>query len=132
MRGVELTGRTAVDGWLVTVNVTLDRPVDEDTGQRLLRRSTHAADIAIAKSFGRWRFSGDLQAAGSRPDTDIVTFEPTTVGGYGIVNLGLRYEVMRGTSVGVAVTNALDRRYELVDGYQTAGRVAMATVAVRY
>ncbi len=132
VKGVELTVRTSIAGWLVTGNLTLDRPIDEDTGQRLLRRSTHGGDVAIAKSFGRWRFSGDVQAAGSRPDTDIETFGPTTVAGYGIVDLGVRYEIVRGTSVGVAVTNAFDRRYALVDGYRTAGRISMVTLATRY
>ena len=131
-RGVEATGRTVVDGWQVTVALTFARPIDEDTGQRLLRRATHSGDLAIAKRFGAWRFSGDVQAAGSRPDSDIETFAPTVVAGYAVVNAGLRYDLGRAATVGVAVTNALDRRYALVDGYRTAGRVTMATLQARY
>jgi vitamin B12 transporter len=130
-RGVELTGRTQLDGWALTANVTLDRAVDQDTGQRLLRRATRNVNLAVAKSFGRFRFSGDFQAAGSRPDSDIVTFAPTTVAGYGVLNAGVRYDVLPNASVGVAVTNALDRKYTLVDGYNTAGRVALLNVEVR-
>jgi vitamin B12 transporter len=130
--GVELTGRTVIDGWVLTANLTFARPVDEGTDQRLLRRATRNVDLAVAKSYGRWRFTGDVQAAGSRFDSDIITFDRTELAGYAVVNLGLNYEVARGTTVGIAVTNAFDRRYALVDGYNTAGRVSMLTLATRY
>ena len=130
--GVELTGRTVVDGWDLTANLTFARPIDEGTGERLLRRAGRNLGVTAARGFGRWRLSGDVQAAGRRYDTDIVTFARTQLAGYAVVDAALRYEVVRGTSVGVAVTNAFDRRYALVDGYQTAGRVAMLSLATRY
>ena len=132
VKGIEMTGRMLVDGWQVTANLTYAEPVDADTGQRLLRRATRNGDIAVAKSYGRWRFSGDVQAAGPRADSDILTFSRTELAGYALVNLGVRYEVLRGTTVGLGVTNALDRRYALVDGFNTAGRVSMLSVATRY
>ena len=131
-KGVEITGRTVVAGWQVTANLTFAQPIDEETGQRLLRRAARNADLALARSFGRWRFTGDVQAAGARFDSDITTFERTEVAGYAVVNLGLRYDVVRNATVGVAVTNAFDRRYALVDGYNTAGRVSMLTLEARY
>jgi vitamin B12 transporter len=130
--GLELTGHTVIDGWRLTANLTFAHPIDEDTGERLLRRANRNLGLAIAKSFGRWRFTGDLQAAGSRFDSDINTFSRTEVAGYGVANFGVRYQVVRGTTVGVAVTNAFDRRYALVDGYQTAGRVTTLSLAARY
>jgi len=132
VRGAELTGRTVVDGWQLTANLTYAEPVDADTGQRLLRRASRNGDLAIAKSFGRWRLAGDFQAAGPRYDSDIVTFARTEVAGYGVLNLGVRYEMVKGALVGFGVTNALDRRYALVDGYHTAGRVSMMNVEARY
>ena len=61
-----------------------------------------------------------------------VSFAPTVVGGYGVVNFGASYDVGSHVRVAAAVTNALDRRYSLVDGYNTAGRVATVTVEGRY
>jgi vitamin B12 transporter len=130
--GVEITGRTVIDGWTLSANLTFARPVDEDTRQLLLRRATHNVGLAVAKSYGPWRLTGDLQAAGARFDTDINTFSRTELAGYGVANFGLRYEVIRGTTVGLAVTNAFDRRYTLVDGYNTAGRVTMVSLDTRY
>jgi vitamin B12 transporter len=132
VRGTELTGRTVIDGWQLTANLTYAEPVDADTGQRLLRRASRNGDLAVAKSFGHWRFAGDVQAAGPRFDSDILTFARTEVAGYSVVNLGLRYQLVKGTTVGVGVTNALDRRYALVDGYNTAGRVSLLTVEAKY
>jgi vitamin B12 transporter len=130
--GLEITGRTVIDGWTLSANLTFARPIDEDTRQLLLRRATRNLGLAIAKSYGPWRFTSDLQAAGARFDTDINTFSRTELGGYGVANFGLRYVVLRGTTVGIAVTNALDRRYALVDGYNTAGRVTTLSLDTRY
>ncbi|MGI9026680.1 MAG: TonB-dependent receptor domain-containing protein [Burkholderiaceae bacterium] len=130
--GVELSARTIVDGWTLSANVTLQRPIDEATGERLLRRASRNLGFAIAKSFGRWRVSADAQAAGMRFDSDITTFTRTELAGYGVANFGVRYEVVRATTVGLSVTNAFDKRYALVDGYNTAGRVVTVSLGVRY
>ncbi len=130
--GLELTGRTIIDGWSLAANLTFARPVDEDTRQVLLRRATRNIGFAIAKSYGAWRLTADGQIAGARFDSDINTFSRTGLAGYGVANFGVRYRVVRGTTVGVAVTNAFDRRYALVDGYNTAGRVTTLSLATRY
>lgn len=130
--GVELVARTVFEGWTAGVNLTLQRPIDETTGERLLRRANRNLGVNVAKSFGRWRISADVQAAGMRIDSDINTFARTELAGYGLVNFGVRYEIVRGTMVGLAVTNAFDKRYALVDGYNTAGRVATVSLSTRY
>ena len=130
--GFELSARTTWDGWNLSANLTWQRPIDEATGLRLLRRASRNFGIALAKSFGRWRVSGDLQAAGSRFDSDINTFARTELAGYGVANFGVRYEVVRGTTAGLAITNALDKRYALVDGYNTAGRVTTVSLTTRF
>lgn len=130
--GVELSMRTRIDGWNLNANFTLQRPIAEATGERLLRRSNRNLGFAAAKSFGRWRVSADVQAAGTRFDSDINTFARTELGGYAVANFGARYEVIRGTSVGLAITNAFDKRYTLIDGYHTAGRVTTVSLATRY
>ena len=130
--GVELTARTVIDGWTLIGNATFQRPVDESTGQLLLRRANHNFGVSVAKSYGPFRFTGDTEAAGRRFDSDIVTFGRTTLGGYAIANFGVRYQVVKGFTAGFALTNAFDRRYALVDGYNTPGRVALFSVDARY
>jgi vitamin B12 transporter len=130
--GVELTARTVIDGWTLIGNATFERPVDETTGQLLLRRANHNFGASIAKSYGPFRFTADMVAAGRRFDSDIVTFDRTVLGGYAIANFGVRYQVVKGVTAGFALTNAFDRRYALVDGYNTPGRVALFSVDARY
>lgn len=130
--GIEITGRTVVAGWDVGASLTFARPIDEGTGERLLRRAGRNGSVTVAKGFGPWRFTADVEGSGRRFDTDIVTFGRKQLAGYGIANAGVRYTLLKGTTLGVAVTNAFDRRYVLVDGYHTAGRVTMLTLATRY
>ena len=98
----------------------------------LLRRATRNGRVAIAKSFGPWRVSGDVSTAGRRFDSDVTTFSRTALGGYAVTNLGVRFAVSRNLTVGGEVTNAFDRRYALVDGYNVPGRVALVTVGLAY
>lgn len=130
--GFELTGRTVVDGWSIRASATIERPIDEGTDQRLLRRANHSAGLAIAKSFGPLRVTADANASGRRTDSDIVTFARTELPGYAVVDAGVRYAVLRNVTAGVGITNAFDRRYALVDGYRTAGRVVLLSVDARY
>ncbi len=131
VKGVEVSARTVVDGWSLSADVTFARPIDEGTRQVLLRRARHNLRLAVAKSFGRLRVTADVEAAGRRSDTDIETFAPTGLGGYAASNFGVRYTLWRQVTVGAQVTNAFDRRYALVDGYRTAGRIAMVTLSAR-
>lgn len=130
--GVELTARTVIDGWKLSADLTFARPIDEGTRQVLLRRTTRNARVAVAKSFGPWRVSGDVSTAGRRFDSDIDTFARTTLGGYAVTNLGVRYALSKFVDVGAEVTNAFDRRYALVDGYNVPGRVALLSVGLTY
>ena len=130
--GLELSARTTVDGWNLSANLTFQRPIDEATRERLLRRANRSLGVTAAKSFGNWRVSADLQAAGARVDSDINTFARTELAGYAVANFGMRYQLLRGTTVGVAITNTFDKRYALVDGYNTAGRVTTVSLSTRY
>ncbi len=130
--GVEFTGRIDVDGWRLALNASLQRAIDEATRQLLLRRATHQVGVSVAKDVGRWRFTADVQGAGRRFDSDVDTFARTTLGGYGVTNAGVRYDVTRALQVGAAVTNLFDKRYALVDGYNTAGRIVTGYVSARY
>jgi len=132
VNGVELSARTVIDGWKLSADVTFARPIDETTRQILLRRATRNARVAVAKSFGAVRLTGDVSTAGRRYDSDIDTFARTSLGGYAVTNFGVRYAVTKNVTVGGEVTNAFDRHYTLVDGFNVPGRVALATVGLAY
>jgi len=50
------------------------------------------------------------------------------MGGYGIVALHANWTVVRDVTVGAQVSNALDKRYEIAKGYNTAPRLFAISV----
>ena len=130
--GLELTGGTTLSGWEVSTNLTLQRALDEKTDQALLRRAHRNFSIEVAKRFGSWRLGAVVQAAGARYDLDITTFQRIRLPGYTLTNFRASYALDSHATIGVALTNAFDRRYSLIDGYNTAGRVATLSIAANF
>jgi vitamin B12 transporter len=130
--GMELSGSTEWLGWELSANLTLQRPIDEISNQALLRRAHRNFNVAVAKAVGAWRFSAAAQDAGARYDSDINTFQRIELPSYTVADLGVRYTLNRDLTLGFSLTNAFDKHYYLVDGYNTAGRVATVSLAAKF
>ncbi len=128
IRGAELEYQWQGAAWQVHSNYTLQDPQNLTTGQQLLRRSHYNFAFGTQYNQGALFFSGDLQLSG--PRTDFVGFDLGTVGGYTLVNLGVGYQLAQQWSMQLRLDNALDRRYELASGYNTARR--SLTLAMRF
>jgi vitamin B12 transporter len=72
----------------------------------------------------------DLLLSGPRPDIDVVTSNPVQDGGYLLAGLRAKLNLTPAWSVTARLDNALNRRYELANGYNTAAR--SASIATRY
>ena len=132
LSGLEFSLTANWQGWQAYANLTLQRPIDSDTDQLLLRRATHNLNAGLGRHWERWYFGGDVEAAGSRYDDDINTFARISLPGYSIANVVARYAYDPRTTLSLSLHNAFDRRYELVDGYNTPGRVLLAGVSMRF
>lgn len=130
--GLELSGNTELGGWELSANLTLQRPINEMTNQALLRRAHRNFNLGVARSFGPWRMNADIQDAGARYDSDINTFKRIALPSYTVANFGVRYALNPAVTLGLALTNAFDKHYYLVDGYNTPGRVATFSAAARF
>jgi vitamin B12 transporter len=128
IRGAELEYEWQRAAWQVHSNYTLQDPQNLTTGQQLLRRARQNFAFDVQYDEGPVNFSAGLQLAG--PRTDFVGFALGTVGGYTLVNLGVGYQLAQQWSMQLRLDNALDRHYELVSGYNTAGR--SVTLAMRF
>jgi vitamin B12 transporter len=128
IRGAELEYQWQGADWQVRSVYTLQDPQNLTTGQQLLRRSHYNFAFGAQYDQGPINFSADLQLSG--PRTDYVGFDLGTVGGYTLVNFGVGYQLAQQWSMQVRLDNALDRHYELVSGYNTAGR--SLTLAMRF
>jgi vitamin B12 transporter len=121
--GAEFTYSAAYDGgWGTRASLTVQNPVDEDTGQQLRKRAKSYLGAEIWRETGPWRLGGEVTSSASRPDADIVSGAPVTLASYTVVNLTARYRVDRTYDWWARIENAADRRYQLAHGYNTPQR----------
>lgn len=136
IRGVELDYRLALRDWSLGLNGSLQKPEDETTGERLLRRSSRSLTASLARRIGAHRVGVDVQAVGNRDD---VTFDPNTFaripvknGGYALVNLGGELRLTPALSLSAKIDNLLDKDYTTVFGYRQSGIAGTGTLRWRW
>lgn len=116
--GAELEYQLKVDAWSLRANWTWMDARDADADRPLLRRPKNKAGAVVERSFGdRWRAGAEVVHAAQRDDVGGVKLASYTL-------LNLRAGVQLGTdwALNARVENLTDRDYELVRGYNTAGR----------
>ncbi len=130
IRGTTLgLGWTATD-WQARAEWTHQNPIDEATGQRLLRRARdHATASLTLTPGGPWSAGIDLVASSARDDSPYAP-PPPRLGGYALVNLRAACRLSPAWTLSLDLANAADKHYELVRGYNTAPR--NVTLALAY
>ncbi|MEX2241057.1 MAG: TonB-dependent receptor [Burkholderiales bacterium] len=134
VEGAELSYSGNVSGFDLRASLTSQKAIEQEPNAQPLpavrRAKTHGA-LSAHRAFGRWRLGGEVLSSGSRPDTDILTFARVQLAGYAVVNLMARYQFDRHLYVAARLENAFDEEYNLVDGYNTAGRGLFVSVGWR-
>ena len=130
IRGAEASWDYRADFWVVHAEASVQDPRNLDDDTQLLRRTKHSFTLTGARQFGRFELGVDLLDAGARSDVDVVTAAPVQDGGYFLASLHGKANLTPQWSVTVRLDNALNRQYELANGYNTAGRAA--SIATRY
>jgi vitamin B12 transporter len=116
--GAEATWDARLGDWSAQAALTWQDPRDLDTGDTLLRRARRKASATLERHFGaRARAGVELLYSARRED-----FGGVTLGGYTLVNLRASFTLSPAWRLGARVENLGDRDYELVHGYNTAGR----------
>jgi vitamin B12 transporter len=128
IRGLEAGYELDAKGWRLRAAATLQDPKNLETDGALLRRARHTYALWLGRSLGTLDLSADLRASGPRTDAGFPA--DVHLGGYALLNLGARWRITPAWSLQLKLDNALDRDYQLVYGYRTAGR--SLTVAARY
>jgi vitamin B12 transporter len=129
--GVETSYSGRIAGMDVRAALTFQDAVEQEPGEDELpaiRRAKTFGSIAAFRNFGRWRLGGELIASGERPDFDIATFERVQVPGYAVLNLLARFEYNKNLYLAARLENAFDEHYQLVHGFNTAGRGVFLSV----
>ena len=116
--GLEVIATGPMGGGAWRSSLTLQNPVNESTGQQLVRRAQAMASVGASMPWGGWRWGADLSYTGARPDT---TGNPD-LPAYALLNLSARREVAPGVDLTTHLDNALDRQYQTAYGYRQLGR----------
>lgn len=128
VEGVELSYTGQFRGWDLRTSLSLQDPINATTGAQLRRRATNFGNIVATTTVSGWRLGGELMVSGTRPDNDIVTSVPVTLGGYKVVNLTARRAITKSTFIAARLENAFAEKYQLAHGYNVPGRGAFVSL----
>jgi vitamin B12 transporter len=120
--GAELVFATRLDAWRIEINADASRPIDESTGERLLRRAPYRAGVALERSFGPVDAGASVMHVAARYDSDINTFARTRLAPYTLLRATLAYRLNDWVRLTLRVENLTNEQYELVSGYNTQRR----------
>ncbi len=126
VRGIETSYRGTVAGIDVHGGITFQNPENRQTGDQLLRRAKRFGNLGLSKTFGPWTVGTDWRVTAERKDSG-----NRTIAGYGVLGLSASYKLTPEWSVAARVDNVLDKDYQVIYPYNTAGRTALVTLAWR-
>jgi vitamin B12 transporter len=127
IRGIEAGWRFEGESLSAHLSGNLQNPKSEVTGKRLVRRSQQSAQAGISYRTGRIQAGTDVQACGSRIDSN-----DARMGGYTLLNADLRVKLVESLSLSLRGENLLDKNYELVDGFRTPRSSGYATLRYQF
>jgi len=130
IRGLEASWELRVEPWSVQAEASVQDPRDLVNDTPLSRRTKRSVSLSGTRVIGRGEVGLDLLQAGARPDIDVNTLSAVQDGGYLLVALRGKWNLTPAWSIDVRLDNALNRQYQLANGYNTAGRAL--SVATRY
>ncbi|MBI1424575.1 MAG: TonB-dependent receptor [Gammaproteobacteria bacterium] len=124
--GSELAYQVSSDHWAARLRASVQNPHDDITNSQLVRRAQHAYGLMLQYHGNKYDVSLDTIYSGERPDFNINTYVAETLPSYTLVNLSGAYRVSEALRLSLRIENLTDADYQVVDGYNTAGRSAYA------
>ena len=113
--------------WLWAAAATWQNPVDQDSGETLLRRARRKLSVDLDRPLGdRWNIGGSLYHASERRDFG------AELGEYSLLDLRLAYAIGKHWRIESQIANIFDEDYALADGFATPGRNYQLTLRYRH
>jgi vitamin B12 transporter len=127
VRGLEVEHGIASGAWRLTNAVTLQRTRNERTDTSLLQRPDAKLSTLLERDFSKRAAAGaELILSSSRRDVS-----GGEIAGYGVVNLAARYALRRDLTLEGRLENLFDKKYQLIDGFNTPDRSLFVTLRYR-
>ena len=99
-------------------SLSLQDPMNEETGQQLVRRAKLLASVSVSQSLGLLTLGGSVRYTSSRPDIEGKPDLPSN----SLLDLTARYNLSRDWTLFGRVENATDSRYQTAYGYNQLPR----------
>jgi vitamin B12 transporter len=119
-KGLEVSYSGKLVGADLRASLTQQNPVNESTGQQLIRRAKTMASFGASLPWGAWVLGGDVRYTGERPDVPALPM----LDAYTVANLTARYTLTPELALTVRIDNLFDSQYQTAYGYNQSGRAA--------
>ena len=117
-QGLETSYNGRVGATDLRASLTLQDPINEATGQQLVRRARTLASASISQNIGFLTLGGNVRYMGSRPD---IVGNPRLSSAV-LLDLTARYALTREWTLFGRVDNATDSQYQTAYGYNQLPR----------
>lgn len=128
IRGLTLDGAWRSGPWRLRGEWTQQLPRDEDSERLLVRRARQHGSAALDHDAGAWRAGAELVGSGARFGT-VGNSEASRMGGYTLLHLTAGWSLTPAWTLSARLNNALDKRYEIAQGYNTPRRNLFVSLA---
>lgn len=134
MRGLELSAQANLPGAIdLRVAYNYLEAVNQSQGIRLLRRPRHNVSAAVWHDFGNGFSAGTgLRIVADRQDINARTFATIEAEDYTVARVYAAWKANERWTVKARIENALNEKYEEVNGYPQLGFGAFAGVEYRF
>ena len=120
IKGAELSLVTELLDWQLDTNIDFNQAINKSTSLQKGRRPNRSIGVNLSKTSGKWKRNVNWSAKSWVWDKD--NHSNGKLGGYGLLSLSTRYDFNEDLSVYLNINNALDKDYEMAQGYNTLGR----------
>ncbi|MGZ5620345.1 MAG: TonB-dependent receptor domain-containing protein, partial [Methylobacter sp.] len=117
--GIEAEIRTQLLGWNNKLNMNILNPKNRESDMRLPRRAEKTLSYDLSRSVGQFDLGANVLAQSDRFDDAQNT---TKVSGYVTVDLRSAYHLNKNWMLSAKLNNLLDKQYQTINTYNTAGR----------
>ena len=116
----------------MAANGLLLRAIDDETGEKLLRRAPWIVNASVYVAPASWSAGFELTVVGPRDDLDINTFQRVQLASYTLARLVASWALRPAITLRARIENLFDADYETVSGFNTQPRTVIVGVDLRF
>ena len=117
-QGLESSYSGRLDQTDIRASLTLQNPINEETGARLVRRAQTLGSLSVSQLVDVWTLGASLRYTGVRPDTA----SNPGLGSYLLIDTTARYKLSNDWVLFGRVENLTDQTYQTAYGYNQLPR----------